>query len=127
MHSSSILYISHNFTHITPTYTQCHTYEVPSEVNHVVIKVTSNSSVLIQWAHPTHPNGILTYYDVIVFNDLTKFNFSVQVDVKDTREVTVTEMGMSWKTITKLNNLYVVISIQSRLLPTLCKYSHQMR
>ena len=89
-----VVYISPTVSLTLLQHTQCHTYEVPSEVNHVVIKVTSNSSVLIQWGHPTHPNGILTYYDVIVFNDLTKFNFSVQVDVKDTREVTVTEMGI---------------------------------
>ena len=70
-----------------------HIHEVPSEVNHVVINVTSDSSILVQWDPPTYPNGILTFYDVIVFNILTNFNFSAQIDVLDTREVIVTEMG----------------------------------
>ena len=58
-----------------------------------MIRVISNSSVLIQWDPPTHPNGILTYYDVIVFNILTMFNVSAQISVSRTREVIVTEMG----------------------------------
>ena len=66
---------------------------VPSEVSNVVISVISNSSILVQWGPPTHPNGVLTYYDVIVFNILTKFNVSAQINVSDTRQMIVTEMG----------------------------------
>lgn len=40
-----------------------------------------------------YPNGILTYYDVIVFNRLTEFNFSVQVNASDVRQVVVMELG----------------------------------
>ena len=54
----------------------------------------SNSSIQVQWDPPTHPNGILTYYDVIVFNNLTNFSISAQIGaISDTREVTVRGMG----------------------------------
>ena len=55
-----------------------------------MINVTSNTSILVQWDPPMHPNGILTYYDVIVFNKLTNFNFSAQIA---TRELALTGLG----------------------------------
>ena len=58
-----------------------------------MISVISNSSILVQWDPPMHPNGILTYYDVIVFNILTNFSVSAQIGVSDTREMIVTDMG----------------------------------
>ena len=68
-------------------------YVVPSEIYDVVINVTSNSSILVQWDPPSHPNGILTYYDVIVFNSFTGFNFSARINASDKREIIVTELG----------------------------------
>ena len=62
-------------------------------MSNVVISVISNSSILVQWDPPTHPNGILTYYDVIVFNILTNFSVSAQISVSDTQEMIVTDMG----------------------------------
>ena len=52
----------------------------------------------MQWDPPVYPNGILTNYDVIVFNRLTEFNFSGQINVSDAREMLVTELGKcySW-------------------------------
>ena len=62
-------------------------------MSNVRISVISNSSILVQWDPPTHPNGILTHYDVIVFNILTNFNESAQISVSETQEMMVTAMG----------------------------------
>ena len=45
-----------------------------------------------------YPNGILTNYDVIVFNRLTKFNFSGRTNASDAQEMLVTELSKcySW-------------------------------
>lgn len=75
-----------------------HIYTVPSEVNNVIISVISNSSILVVWDPPLYPNGILTNYGVIVFNRLTEFYLSDQINGSDTREILVTELGKcySW-------------------------------
>ena len=101
---------------------------VPSEVTNVRISAISNSSILVQWDPPAHPNGILIYYDVIVFNILTNFNESVQISVSETQEMTVTAMGTLWS----LHGAYpwvqsLRVVIQSHLLLTLYEYLRQQR
>ena len=53
-----------------------HISAAPSQVNNVAIEVLSNNSILVKWDPPTRPNGVITYYDIIVFNERTGFNFS---------------------------------------------------
>ena len=71
-------------------YSTCYPLAAPSEVNNVVISVISNDSIFVQWDPPLRPNGILTYYDIVVFNDLTGFNFSTKIHSSNGRDVAVT-------------------------------------
>ena len=84
VHCSDLTLTYVAFNKWTSIYIICFT--VPSEVSNVVISVISNSSILVQWDPPTHPNGILTSYDVIVVNILTKFNVSAQINIPDTHD-----------------------------------------
>ena len=69
----------------------------PQEVTQLVVDVISDSSVLVRWSPPTRArtNGILTYYTVVVFNKLTGYNFSSQVDSMDEEEVAISGLSMS--------------------------------
>ena len=84
VHCSDLTLTCVAFNKCASIYIICFT--VPSEVSNVVISVIFNSSTLVQWDPPTHPNGILTYYDVIMVNILTKFNVSAQINISDTRQ-----------------------------------------
>ena len=63
---------------------------VPSEVNNLVVDVISNEIIDVLWDPPTHPNGILTYYTITVFNEMTGFNFSRTLPATDFTETTIT-------------------------------------
>ena len=63
---------------------------VPSEVNNLVVDAISNEIIDVLWDPPTHPNGILTYYTITVFNEMTGFNFSRTLPASDFTETTVT-------------------------------------
>ena len=67
----------------------------PQEVTHVVIDVVSDSSILVRWDPPARANGILTYYIVVVFNKLTGYNSSSQVDSTVDEEVSISGLSMS--------------------------------
>lgn len=82
-------------------------YIAPSEVSSVLIDVISNESIDVLWDPPTRPNGILTYYSVIVFNEMTGFNFSMTVPASEYTEITVT--GLRKKNIT--SGAYVTVYI----------------
>ena len=59
-------------------------------MNNVVVDVISDEIIDVLWDPPTRPNGILTYYTIIVFNEMTGFNFSTTVPASDYTETTVT-------------------------------------
>ena len=65
-------------------------HAAPSEVNNIVIDVISNEIIDVQWDPPSQPNGILTQYTIIVFNEMTGFNFSTTIPASDDTEATVT-------------------------------------
>ena len=65
----------------------------PSRVNNVVIGVLTNSSITVTWNPPSAPNGILTNYDIIVFNELTGFYFLRTIHSLDEEVVTVEGLG----------------------------------
>ena len=69
----------------------------PQEVTQLVVDVISNSSILVRWSPPAHTNGLLTYYTIVVFNKLTGYNFSSQVDSSsmDEEEVAISGLSMS--------------------------------
>ena len=69
-------------------------FTAPLEVTQVIIDVISDTSIQVQWGPPTQSNGILTHYTVVVFNELTSFNSSTQVDVSDADVLTVTGLSM---------------------------------
>lgn len=62
----------------------------PSKVNNLVIEVLSNTSIYILWDPPTRPNGILIYYNITVFNEMSGFNFSTEIPAFEEHEVIVT-------------------------------------
>ena len=62
----------------------------------VMVDVISDTSIQVQWGPPTQSNGILTHYTVVVFNELTSFNSSTQVDVSDADVLTVTGLSMHY-------------------------------
>ena len=57
-------------------------------MNNIIIDAISNTSILVRWDPPTYPNGILTNYSIIVFNEATGFNFT-EIHSSDTSEVLV--------------------------------------
>ena len=59
----------------------------------VIVDVISDTSIQVQWGPPTQSNGILTNYTVVVFNELTSFNSSTQVDVSDADVLTITGLS----------------------------------
>ena len=67
-------------------------YIAPSEVNNLVIDVISNEIIDVLWDPPTRPHGILTHYTIIVFNEMTGFNFSTMVSASDYAEATITRL-----------------------------------
>ena len=71
-----------------------HACLAPQEVTQLVVDVISDSSVIVRWSPPAHANGILTYYTVVVFNELTRYNFSSQVSLMDEREVSISGLRM---------------------------------
>ena len=71
-------------------------FTAPLEVTQVIIDVISDTSIQVQWGPPTQSNGILTHYTVVVFNELTSFNFSTQIDVSDADVLTVTGLSMHY-------------------------------
>ena len=58
-----------------------------------MVDVLSDSSIQVQWGPPAWSNGILTHYTVIVFNQLTGYTFSSQVNPMDTEVVTVQNLS----------------------------------
>ena len=66
-----------------------HVCSAPQEVTQLVVDVVSDSSVIVRWSPPAHTNGILTDYKVVVFNTLTGYNFSSQVNFLEDREVSI--------------------------------------
>lgn len=69
-------------------------YLAPQEVTQLAIDVISTTTILVRWGPPARANGILTYYSVIVFNEITGYNFSSQVDTMGDSEVTITGLSM---------------------------------
>ena len=61
----------------------------PSQVNNVAIEVLSNTSIAVKWDPPSRPNGVITYYDIIVYNEHTGFNYSRAIHSTDEQEATV--------------------------------------
>ena len=61
----------------------------------LVVDVTSDTSIHVQWSPPARANGILTYYTVVVFNTLTGYNFSSQVDSIEGEVETISGLSMS--------------------------------
>ena len=59
----------------------------------VIVDVISDTSIQVQWGPPTQSNGILTHYTVVVFNELTSFNISTQIDVSDADVLTITGLS----------------------------------
>ena len=80
--------VSYNNPYIIGILTDYTYTTVPSAVNNLVVDVIPDDSIILLWDPPTRPNGILTYYDVIVFNELTGFNFSTTIPALDEHEVT---------------------------------------
>ena len=68
-------------------------------VTQLIVDVISESSILVQWGPPEYSNGILTHYTVVVFNQLTEFNFTSRVDVLDANVITVTGLSIIFITI----------------------------
>ena len=66
----------------------------PQEVTQLVVDVISESSILVQWSPPARANGILTNYTVVVFNKITGYNFSSQVDAMSNGEITIPGLSM---------------------------------
>ena len=64
-------------------------------MNNLVVDVISDASIVVLWDPPSRPNGIFTHYDVIMFNELSGFNFSTAIPAWDDHEVIVT--GLSKK------------------------------
>ena len=71
-----------------------HVCSAPQEVTQLVVDVVSDSSVIVRWSPPAHANGILTDYKVVVFNILTGYNFSFQVNFLEDREVSISGLSM---------------------------------
>ena len=59
-------------------------------MKNLAVDVISNETIDVLWDPPTQPNGILTYYTIIVLNERTGFNFSTTVPASDYTEITVT-------------------------------------
>ena len=74
-------------------------FTAPLEVTQVMVDVISDTSIQVQWGPPTQSNGILTHYTVVVFNELTSFNSSTQVDVSDADVLTVTGLSTYYNTL----------------------------
>ena len=90
-----------------------------------MVDVNSDTSIQVQWGPPTQSNGILTHYTVVVFNKLTSFNSSTQVDISDADVLLINVTGLS----TYYNILHdnITLITQVLLCPTLCKCLHQQR
>ena len=71
-----------------------HVCSAPQEVTQLVVDVVSDSSVIVRWSPPARANGILTDYKVVVFNILTGYNFSSQVNFLEDREVSISGLSM---------------------------------
>ena len=61
-------------------------------MNDLVVEVLSDSSILVQWDPPTQPNGIITYYNVTVFNEMSGFKFTAEVLAFYEHEAVITEL-----------------------------------
>ena len=59
-----------------------------------MVDVINDSSIEIQWGPPARPNGILTHYSIEVFNQLTGFNFSCEVNALDAEVFIVGGLSM---------------------------------
>ena len=51
--------------------------------------VTSNVSINVQWDPPARPNGILTHYNVVVYNERIGFNTSREILSLERQEVAI--------------------------------------
>ena len=71
-----------------------HVCSAPQEVTQLVVDVVSDSSVIVRWSPPARANGILIDYKVVVFNILTGYNFSSQVNFLEDREVSISGLSM---------------------------------
>ena len=58
-----------------------------------MVDVISDTSIQVQWGPPTQSNGILIHYTVVVFNEVTSFNSSTQIDVSDADVLIVTGLS----------------------------------
>ena len=67
----------------------------PLEVTELDVDVISDSNILVQWDPPARANGILIYYTIVVFNNLTGYIFSSQVDSMDEEEASISGLSMS--------------------------------
>ena len=59
-----------------------------------MVDVINDSSIEIQWGPPVRSNGILTHYSIEVFNKLTEFSFSSQVNALDAEVFIVNGLSM---------------------------------
>lgn len=81
-------------------------------MKNLAVDVISNETIDVLWDPPTQPNGILTYYTIIVLNERTGFNFSTTVPASDYTEITVTglrkliEVFITWAYATILLNYH---------------------
>ena len=60
-----------------------------------MVDVISDSSIQVQWGPPERSNGILTYYVVAVFNQLTEYHYSIHVNASDADVIVVHGLSTS--------------------------------
>ena len=70
------------------------THVAPGRVTQLIVDVISNSIIQIQWGPPERPNGILTFYTIVVVNQQTGFIFTSEVDATDAEVVIVDGLSM---------------------------------
>ena len=80
-------------------------FTAPQEVTQLMVDVLSDTSIQVQWGPPAQSNGILIHYTIIVFNQLTGYIFSSQVNPMDAEVVTVQSLSM------QPNNKYLKVQV----------------
>ena len=65
----------------------------PSVPTGVVVQVTSNSSLTVEWDPPIMANGVLTNYTVRIYNMLNSYYTEFNLHPFDSRSVSVDDLG----------------------------------
>ena len=58
-----------------------------------MVDVLSDTTIQVQWGPPALSNGILIHYTVIVYNQLTGYIFSSQINPVDAEVITVQDLS----------------------------------